>query len=162
MFILSLKAINTKENSFFPDFGDKEKLRVFMNSLFELNSSSFFKRTIEFARQRDEDNNYVLNARYGIFKTVDDARSFFNQLTESENPIRVEFRDWNQKNKILSKAEIIDIKTNKPVKELLNCISNTCERFGGKCDETNGCSTVPFAKEYAKNKKPFPIKVMVG
>lgn len=161
MFILSIKAINTKEDSFFSDFADKQKLHVFMDSLFELNSSSFFIKSIEFKRERDEDNNYVSNANYGIFKTIEQARSFFIQLTESVNPIRLEFRDWNQKNKILSKAEIIDASTKKPVRELLNCVANTCERFGGVCNETNGCSTVPFAKEY-KNKKPFPIKVVVG
>ena len=162
MFILSLKAINTKEDSFHRDFADEEKLRAFMQSLFELNKNSFFKHFIESSRERDEDNNYVMHNKIGIFKTELQAKSFFDQLTNSEDPVRIESREWNQQHEILSKANIIDVKTNTSIRELLNCLSNTCERFGGKCDETNGCSTVPFAREYTKNKKPFPIKVMVG
>ena len=161
MYILSFKSINTKEDLFHRDVADFNNLNSFMNSLLNNNKNLFFRTQIETTRERDEDNNYVLHTKIGIFKTIQSARSFFNLMTESTDPIRIESRNWNQSNKILSKAEIKDL-NNIVVKNLLDCIANTCERFGGICNETNGCSTVPFAKEYAKNKKPFPIKVLVG
>ena len=162
MFILSTKQINTKENVFFSDSADRQKVRAFTENLFTANKNYFFKYQQFITKEIDEEKNFVFHTKIGIFKTLNQAIDYFNQLTESQEPIRLEAREWNQHNKILSKVEVLNIITGLPVRQLTNCLTNTCERFAGKCDETNGCSTVPFAKEYANSRKPFPIKVVVG
>lgn len=161
MFILSTKQINTKEDLFFGDVADKEKLRQFKEHLFNTNKSYFYRLSVEITKERDEYNNFVFHTKLGLFKTLNQARDYFNQMTDSEEPIRLQSREWNQQHQILSKAEIINLYDNSRT-SLLDCVENVCERFGGKCDENNGCSTVTFAKEYSKSKKPFPIKVVVG
>jgi hypothetical protein len=160
MFILSMKQINTKEDLFFGDVADKEQLRKFKEHLFNVNKDLFFRYQQEITKERDEDNNFILHTKLGIFKTLQNARDYFNQMTDSQESIRLESRAWNQQHQILSKTEIIDLSNNSKTM-LLNCVENVCERFGGKCNEETGCSTVPFAREY-KNKKQFPIKVVVG
>ena len=160
MFILSTKQINTKQNLFFGDVADKEQSHIFKNKLINKNKYYFTNLINETTREKDEENNFVFHTKLGYFKTIELARDYFNQQTDSTDLIRLASREWNQKNQILSKAEIIDVKTGKTL-QILNCLENVCERFGGTCDEHNGCSTVTFAKEY-KNKKQFPIKVVVG
>ena len=162
MYILSMKLINTKEDVFHRDIGDVQEMNKLMQDLLIKNKKYFFKHKLEVTRERDEEDNYVLHTKLGIFKTVTYARDFFVEITDSAELIRGEARAWNQQNKILTKVEVINIIDNSSVRQLLNCLTNTCERFGGKCDETNGCSTVLFAKEYANSRKPFPIKVVVG
>ena len=155
-----MKQINTKEDSFFGDYAEHQKILSFNENLFTANKNYFFKYQQQIAREIDEENNFVFHTKLGIFKTLNQARDYFNQMTDSQEPIRLESREWNQQNQILSKAVIINLYNNE-ITSLLDCLENVCERFGGVCNETNGCSTVPFAKEY-KNKKPFPIKVVVG
>ncbi len=162
MYLLSMKLINTKEDLFHRDVGDVQEMNTLMQNLLIENKKYFFKHKLEVTRERDEEDNYVLHTKLGIFKTVTYARDFFVDYVDSTELIRDEARVWNQHNKILSKVEVINIITGLPVRQLTNCLTNTCERFAGKCDETNGCSTVPFAKEYANSRKPFPIKVVVG
>lgn len=153
MFILSMKQINTKEDSFFAYVEDKEQMRQFRENLLTINKNLFHKYEYSTTKERDEHNNFVLHIKLGLFKTSNQARDYFNQMTNSQEPIRLQARAWNQQNKILSKAEIINLSDNSTT-NLIDCIENVCERFGGKCDENNGCSTVPFAKEY----KLFRIK----
>lgn len=145
---------------FFGDIADKQQLHFFRHKLISKNNSYFQELFSEITREIDEEHNFVLHTKLGYFKTVELARDYFNQQTDSTDPIRLASREWNQQNQILSKAEIIDVRTGKPL-QILNCLENICERFGGTCDEQNGCSTVTFAKEY-QNKKQFPIKVVVG
>ena len=145
---------------FFGDVADKQQLQFFKHKLISKNTSYFQEVFNEVTREKDEENNFVLHTKLGYFKTVELARDYFNQQTDSTDLIRLASREWNQKNQILSKAEIIDVQTGKTL-QILNCLENVCERFGGTCDEHNGCSTVTFAKEY-QNKKQFPIKVVVG
>jgi hypothetical protein len=153
MFILSTKQINTKQDFFFGDVEDKQKSRQFREHLFNLNKHYFHKYEYSTTKEHDEYNNFVSHTKFGLFKTADQARDYFNQMTNSQEPIRLEARAWNQENKILSKAVIINLSDNSTI-NLLDCVENVCERFGGKCHENNGCSTVSFAKEY----KLFRIK----
>jgi len=160
MFILSMKQINTKEDLFFGDSADKRQLRQFKDYLFNANEDLFFRYEQEMTRERDEDNNFVFHTKLGVFKTLQNARDYFKQMTDSQESIRLASRAWNQQHQILSKTEIIDLSDNSKTM-LLDCLENVCERFGGKCNEETGCSTVPFARAY-KNKKQFPVKVVVG
>ena len=157
-----MKLINTTEDLFHRDIGDESALTDFMKNIINQNKTHIFKLQIDVTRERDEDNNYVLHTKVGIFKSIESARKLFVDITDSQEPIRQEARAWNQQHKILTKAEIVNVIDRKPVRQLLNCLTATCERFGGKCNEETGCSTVTFAQEYVRNKKPFPIKVMVG
>lgn len=158
MFILQMNLINTKENKFFQD--TTNDMPQFLESLIQKHNKSFFRKEVRFYRLKENDT-FVLRTNIGIFKSVESARQFFIDLTDSEEEIRLKARSWNQENKILTRVEVINIIDNKSIRQLLNCLIGTCERFGGTCDEHNGCSTVTFAKEY-QNKKQFPIKVVVG
>jgi hypothetical protein len=159
MFILSTKQINTKQDFFFGDVEDKQKSRQFREHLFNLNKHYFYEYEYSTTKERDEYNNFVSHTKFGLFKTSNEARDYFNQMTNSQEPIRLEARAWNQENKILSKAAIINLSDNSTI-SLLDCVQNVCERFKGNCNENNGCSTVTFAKEYAKSIKLFPIKTI--
>ena len=158
MFILSMKQINTREDFFFGDTADKQKLMQFQTNLMALNHHYFVSNYVEVSKERDEHNNFVFHKKQGVFKTLNYAREYFNQLTDSQDPIRLESRAWNQQHQILSKTVIIDLSNNEET-SLLDCLENVCERFGGKCNEETGCSTVPFANQYARSKKLFPIKL---
>ena len=163
MYILLQKQINTQEDLFFSDavdHADKLKIKQFNELLHSEHKNSFFRHQISSYKSKDEYGNFVYNVETSIFKTVEQARAYFNALTNSQEEIRLKTRDWNQQHKILTNVEILNITDRKSVKELSNCLTNTCERFGGKCNEETGCSTVPFAKEYAASKKQFPIKVV--
>lgn len=161
MYILSMKQINTKEDLFFSDVASpeqREAMKQFNQFLYETHKSSFYTRKTETYKERDEHGNYVFTVKVSIFKTIEQARKYFNSSINSLEPIRLQTRDWNQAHKILTKVEIINNIDGTISKQLSNCLENTCERFGGKCDENNGCSTVTFAKEYKS--KIFPIKVI--
>jgi hypothetical protein len=153
-----MKQINIKEDFFFGDVADKEKFMQFQTNLIALNQHYFLSNCIEVSKERDEHDNFVFHKKQGVFKTLNYARDYFNQLTDSPDPVRLESRAWNQQHQILSKAVIIDLSNNEEI-SLLNCLENVCERFGGKCNEETGCSTVPFANQYARSKKLFPIRL---
>ena len=165
MFILETININKKQNLFFDDTSicTKEEITSFFNSVQNkhINSGKFFKDKFKSVTKKsyyDEKGFYVRKSYVFLFKELQFARDYYQDLIISDSPYRIKRRAWHQENNITSEANILDQNFNL-IENINNCHNHKCFRFGECPSHRNldACAVIPEKQDITFF---IPIKVV--